>query len=159
MSPSDFDMESFRRDMGGKVFILIVGVLLLWTIPTVAAKSYGDFDSVVFHSCYDGDTCRFSIPSVHPLLGDEINIRIEGIDTPEIRGKCESEKRLAIEARDYLVGILKAARKVRLVGVSRGKYFRIVAKVEADGVDVGEVLVGRGLAVVYDGGTKSSWCE
>ena len=40
-----------------------------------------------------------NIPGVHPLLGNEIGIRVRGIDTPEIRGKCEFEKRKAKEAQ------------------------------------------------------------
>ena len=42
----------------------------------------------------------------------------------------------------------------------RGKYFRIVGRLMADGVDISELLIQKSLAVLYDGGTKrKDWCE
>jgi len=42
----------------------------------------------------------------------------------------------------------------------RGKYFRIVGRLIADGVDISDLLIERHLAVPYDGGTKmKDWCE
>jgi len=42
----------------------------------------------------------------------------------------------------------------------RGKYFRIVGRLIADGVDISDLLVQKNLAVLYDGGTKTKdWCE
>jgi len=54
---------------------------------------------------------------------------------------------------------LEHAHAITLKNVERGKYFRIVATVEADGQDVADLLIQEGLAVVYDGGTKvKDWC-
>jgi len=42
----------------------------------------------------------------------------------------------------------------------RGKYFRIVGRLIADGVDISDLLIQKNLAVLYDGGTKvKDWCE
>ena len=42
----------------------------------------------------------------------------------------------------------------------RGKYFRIVGRLIADGVDISDLLIERHMAVPYDGGTKTKiWCE
>ncbi len=42
----------------------------------------------------------------------------------------------------------------------RGKYFRIVGRLIADGVDISDLLIERHMAVPYDGGTKvKDWCE
>jgi len=42
----------------------------------------------------------------------------------------------------------------------RGKYFRIVGRLIADGVNISDLLIERQLAVLYDGGTKTKdWCE
>ncbi len=76
------------------------------------AESYGPFEGVLYHRCYDGDTCTFSIQALHPLIGEKINVRIRGIDTPEIRGKCEGEKNKAILARDFLVALMNKARSM-----------------------------------------------
>ena len=117
------------------------------------------FESVTYHGCADGDTCSFTIHGVHPLLGHRIAIRLAGIDTPEMHGKCEEEKALAREAKMFVESLLSQAQDIHLVGAKRGKYFRIVARVEADGQDVSDLLIQEGLAVPYEGRTKvKEWC-
>jgi micrococcal nuclease len=68
-----------------------------------------------------------------------------GIDTPEIRGKCEKEK--------------YDAKQITLRNMERGKYFRIAADVIIDGESLGDMLVEAGMAVRYDGGKKKDWCQ
>ncbi len=65
------------------------------------------FEGVTWIRCYDDDTSTFTLPGVHPFFGEKISVRIRGIDTPEIRGKCEAEKRKAKAARDYLRNLLR----------------------------------------------------
>ena len=56
--------------------------------------------------------------------------------------------------------ILEKAGVITLKKTGRGKYFRIVAFVEADGMDVSDALLGSGLAVPYRGGKKTGdWCD
>ena len=38
---------------------------------------------------YDGDTFKIDLPSMHPLFGDDISIRLFGVDTPEMRGDLD----------------------------------------------------------------------
>jgi len=77
-----------------------------------------------------------------------------------MRGKCEQEKVLARKAKQYTVTMLRNAKTIELRNMQRGKYFRVVADVYADGQSVGEGLVREGLAVVYDGGKKvKDWCQ
>ncbi len=55
---------------------------------------------------------------------------------------------------------LEQARRVDVKDAERGKYFRLVARLEADGVDLSDLLIQKGLAVPYVGGTKvKDWCE
>ena len=51
---------------------------------------------------------------------------MNGIDTPEIRGKCQYEKDLALKARDFVRVKLANAKEIKLTNLQRGKYFRIV---------------------------------
>jgi len=133
----------------------VAGLLLLIPFPAFAA----DFTNVTYHRCYDGDTCTFTIPGVHPLFGAKINVRIAGVDTPEIKGKCLKETAIAMQARNLVRRMLGQARRIDLLDAERGKYFRIVAKVVADGKDVGQTLLDREMAVAYDGGKKvREWC-
>ncbi len=41
----------------------------------------------------------------------------------------------------------------------RGKYFRIVATVQADGVDVVPLMIERGMGRAYRVGRRAGWCE
>ncbi|MCZ6728330.1 MAG: thermonuclease family protein [SAR324 cluster bacterium] len=137
---------------------LLTAALVCISAPAWA-ESYGPFQGVLYHRCYDGDTCTFSIQALHPLIGEKINVRIRGIDTPEIRGKCQAEKDKAILARDYLVALMSKAQSTELRNVERGKFFRLLADVYADGQDVSAMLLKKGYAVPYDGrGKRRNWC-
>lgn len=118
------------------------------------------FNKVIYVRNYDGDTVTINIPSVHPLLGSEIGLRIEGIDTPEIRGSNQCEKDKAKEAKAFVENMIKKGSKLMVRDAKRGKYFRIVGELVVDGKSVGEALLKAGLAVPYDGGTKPKvdWC-
>jgi len=119
------------------------------------------FSCVEFVRNYDGDTVTVNIKDVHPLFGSKISIRVDGIDTAEIRGKTDCERASAIKARDLVASILKNAKVINLVDVGRGKYFRVTAQVVVDGLDLGEFLIEKKLAYRYSGGTKPDydWCD
>ena len=83
----------------------------------------------------------------------------EWSDTPEIRGKCQYEKNLALEARDFVRSKLADAKEIKLTNLQRGKCFRVVANVVVDGVSLEQELLDNKLAYRYDGGKKLSWCK
>ena len=129
------------------------------SLNTYAAKQYGSVTVSKVISIYDGDTFRVNIDSLPPLIGKNIPVRLEGVDTPEINGKCQYEKDLALEARDFVRNKLSNAVEILLNDLQRGKYFRIVAKVYIDGVSLEEELLQNGLAYQYNCGKKSNWCK
>jgi len=129
------------------------------SLNTNAAKQYGSVTVSKVISVYDGDTFRVNIDSLPPIVGKNIPVRLEGVDTPEINGKCQYEKDLALEARDFVRSKLSNAVEILLNDLQRGKYFRIVAKVYIDGVSLEEELLQNGLAYQYNGGKKSNWCK
>jgi micrococcal nuclease len=128
---------------------------------TPCNQSISEIGCVEFVRNYDGDTITVNIAGLHPLFGREIPVRVYGIDAPEIKGKDECERDAARSARDLVAALLKSAKKIELRNVQRDKYFRVLAEVVVDGVDVSSVLLARGLAYQYDGGTKQrvDWCE
>jgi micrococcal nuclease len=133
--------------------------LLVIIVAVTAVVEYPDFNNVKWLDCYDGDTCNFDIARVPDIFGNDIPVRIFGIDTPEIKGKCDAEKAKAVKAKDFVVGLLSKAKTVQLVKPQREKYFRVLATVLADGVDVGKELIKKKLAVPYFGDTKETdWC-
>ena len=136
-------------------------ILILSTICIQAKSKEYTFNKVKYLRNYDGDTITVEIKEVHPMLGDNMPIRIKGIDTPEIKGKTECEKEKAKEAKEFVKIALQNAKKIDLTESSRGKYFRIVAFVIYDGKNLSDELVKAGLTVPYDGGTKTKvdWCK
>lgn len=121
--------------------------------------TYGDVVINEVTSVYDGDTFRANIESFHPVIGKRIGIRVSGVDTPEMKGKCKKEKKLARRAKQFTVSFLRNAKTIELKNIKRGKYFRIVADVYADGKNLSESLISNKLGVKYYGGKKSkNWC-
>ena len=82
------------------------------------------------------------------------------VDTPEVghRSKCDEEKVLGNQARVFVEDRLTGA-KIILLNIDRGKYFRIIADVTYDGVDLATEILKAGLGRKYDGGKRSGWCD
>jgi endonuclease YncB( thermonuclease family) len=134
-------------------------ICFLGVFTAQAAPEYGTVIVSKVISVYDGDTFRVDIDSLPPIVGKNIPIRLNGVDTPEIRGKCKYEKDLAIKARDFVRNKLANAKEIKLNNLQRGKYFRVVANVIVDGVSLEQELLDNELAYKYTGGKKLSWCD
>ena len=143
-----------------KTLIIHIAILpFVLSMPVQSAPQYGTVTVSKVISVYDGDTFRVNIGSLSPIVGKNIPIRVNGVDTPEIRGKCQYEKDLALEARDFVRVKLANAKEIKLTNLQRGKYFRVVANVVVDGVSLEQELLDNELAYEYDGGKKLSWCK
>jgi len=139
--------------------LLLLLALCLSIFSAHAAPEYGTVTVSKVISVYDGDTFRVDIDSLPPIVGKNIPIRLNGVDTPEIQGKCQYEKDLALKARDFVRNKLANAKEIKLTKLQRGKYFRVVADVMIDGVSLEQELLENKLAYKYTGGKKSSWCN
>jgi endonuclease YncB( thermonuclease family) len=153
--------------VGFKTLNLFFLVLFLLN-PSFAAQTEqscnhtsSTFSCVNYIKNYDGDTITFNIKDVHPLLGEKINVRLFGVDTPEIRtnDKCEKEK--GRTAKRLVANLLQNAKRIDLENIKRDKYFRILAEVKFDQKSLSEVLIKNGLAYEYFGKTKPkvNWCN
>ena len=136
----------------------LIIVLCLFTIIIIPLRAQ---EAVVINeviNVYDGDTFRVNIDEFPPIIGENIAIRILGIDTPEIKGNCQRERQLAIKARDFTRKYLNSGSVISLTELKRDKYFRILANVYIDGKNLGDALLMQNLAVVYLGKKKFNWC-
>lgn len=108
-------------------------------------------------SVYDGDTLRICF-SIHDTMY-KWNCRVAGVDTPEIRTKNLSEKRLGYVARDALRNRV-LNKLVRVECDKFDKYGRLLVKIY-DGPEwnecVNDWLIQEDYAKSYDGGTKTPW--
>jgi len=136
--------------------------LLLFLLPlsllfasSINNKNFGNVRVAEVTSIYDGDTFRVNIAGYPNIIDERIPVRINGIDTPELRGKSQQEKVLATKAKQITVKMLRNAKVIELRNMHRGKYFRIVADVYTDGKSVAKELANKGLTVPYDSGRKS----
>ena len=105
---------------------------------------------------YDGDT--ITIASTIPIKNSPLyrfSVRLNGIDTPEIKGSDEIEKRVALMARDALSEKI-LYKDVELINVKTEKYGRLLAEVVFNGENMNEWMISKRFAVEYDGGTKKS---
>lgn len=106
----------------------------------------------------DGDTVRLRVAV---WLGQEIetSVRILGIDAPELRGKCFSERARAVAAREKLKRIFDG-QGARVFDIRADKYGgRVLARMEtAEGQDVAALLKAQNLVHAYDGGRRDGWC-
>lgn len=134
-------------------------IFLLFLMLTLcrAEQSYGNAMVKKVERVYDGDTIVVDLYDLPEIIGEDISIRIDDIDTPELRAKNKLIKRLAYRAREFLRIKVDQARSIELRNLKRGKYFRLVADVYLDGINIGELMVSAGYAVKYDGGKKPDW--
>ena len=139
-----------------KKLILILALLSTF----VYAKDYGNMvitkDQIEVH---DGDTLYLSIKEYPPIIGDHIGIRVLGVDTPEIRGKCDYEKDLAQQAKTFTTNAINNAKKIELKKLDRDKYFRILAELWIDDKNIADMLITNKLAYAYFGEAKTPWCK
>ena len=126
------------------------------TIPFVPPISGGRVIKV-----YDGDT--ITIASKLPYKKSPLyrfSVRLNGIDSPEIKGVSKKETQMAIISRDKLAEKC-LGKKVKLTEIKREKYGRVLADIHCDGICLNEWMITEKLAVKYNGGTKEkiNWGE
>ena len=122
---------------------------------TTPADAYSDqfnicFSPVRITCVVDGDTIW--------LRGQKI--RIADIDTPEIsKPRCSSEEALGHRAKERLLELLNAGpfQVVRSGSRDKDRYGRLLRVIMRNGESLGMVLVGEGLAHVWDG-RRHPWC-
>ena len=106
----------------------------------------------------DGDTVEVEA-FIWPMQSVRVAVRLMGIDAPEKRARCASEKVAADRATDRLAELVGAG-PVYLSGISGDKYFgRVLARLstKAEG-DLGARLLAEGLVERYGGGKRRDWC-
>jgi micrococcal nuclease len=113
---------------------------------------------------YDADTITIAakLPyDASPLY--RFAVRLNGIDTPEMKGKdvSEEEKTAAKAAREFVVNLVMN-KYVRLENIQNEKYGRILADVYVGDLHLNDALLKEHYAVKYDGKTKkkpTSWLK
>jgi endonuclease YncB( thermonuclease family) len=133
-------------------------ILAFHVVPAVAGERLGGPVSATILRVVDGDTLHVEAAI---WIGQRItvNVRIRGIDTPELRGDCHREKAMAEAAKSELARLTRTG-AIQLRDIENDKYAgRVLADVEtAAGIDVAAHLLATGHARAYDGGGRGGWC-
>lgn len=119
-----------------------------------SAEYYDTITNFTIIKVRDGDTFMIDIPNIPDVFGKNIAVRIRGIDTPELNDSREEIRKISIQAKEELERLLLNAKEITLYNLGRDKYFRLLASVKVDNVDVSEYLIKKGLAKKYSGGKK-----
>ena len=110
---------------------------------------------------YDGDTITIAskVPGLYNSPIYKFSVRLNGIDTPEMRTKNEDEKEIATLARDALSEQIMG-KEIRLENIKTEKYGRVLCDIYLDKIHLNKWLIDEKYALPYDGGTKvipKSW--
>lgn len=138
------------------ILFFILATILFIICCFISINSYATtIDRVV-----DGDTFEIKNPKP-PLELIQTKHRIAGIDTPESFkqvAKCQKEIELGLKAKEFVSNFVKGG--VNIVYLELDKYGRYLVNVDKNGLNLADELVKNGLAVYYDGGTKTKdWCK
>lgn len=136
-------------------------LLLTWALPAGAESRDQAFAGPVQATVLkvrDGDTF-LAEAEVWPGQYLRINVRIRGIDAPEMKARCDGERDAAQAAREELRALLGEGR-IALSNIGGAKYYgRVLADVATeDGVAVGDAMLRTGRVRAYGGGRRDSWC-
>ena len=103
-------------------------------------------------SVYDADTVTLLIDVGFKTFRRE-KVRLYGIDTPEIKTKDLKEKRLGLEARDFLRDLI-LLKDVTIETLKQGKFGRYLVKIWIGELYVNDKLIELGYAKEYFGGKR-----
>jgi len=121
------------------------------SLPFTVQIEYGKVIKV-----YDGDTITVASKLYHGSPVYRFQIRLRGIDTPELKSHNDIEKANAMIARDALHEKI-FGKVVTLKNIGTEKYGRILADIYLDNININKWLIDSKYAVYYDGGKKSEW--
>lgn len=156
-----------------KIFMQVLAVIFSFGLVTLIPAEETVQKSMILPivEIHDGDTIKTDLTWRLPPPLNIIDVRVLGIDTPEMpadsygvtgklgKAKCVKEAEMALQARDLVKNLAVGQTKMKITNFGWDKYARIDANVNIGGKDVATELLNAGLAVPYDGGTKThDWC-
>lgn len=152
------ELASYARTRGSiplPATILLLLMLLFPNLGLAAEKTYG-FVAAEVVKVYDGDTISVNISSWPAVVGDNVGVRVYGIDTREMSDG-------GAVAKAYVLKLIPVGSNVLLINIMRDKYFRLLAEVGYDCDptcrDLAQTLIDKKYAIPYFGGTKQPFDE
>jgi micrococcal nuclease len=124
-------------------------------------SSYADYNWK-FNRVVDGDTVEFQVSWLPKELGENIKIRVYGVDTPEKppRAQCDQEAEKALKASEFTKHFMTSGKNIVVQLKGWDKYGgRLLGDVVVDNKSLRMSLIENNLARQYFGDAKQSWCK
>ncbi|MDP2123491.1 MAG: thermonuclease family protein [Parvibaculum sp.] len=141
-----------------RILVSALAALFLALPAEAAERLAGPVEAEVIR-VIDGDSL---VVRARIWLGQtvETHVRLAGIDTPELRGKCSEEKVRAEAARAALIALVGEG-PVALREIENDKFGgRVRARLASTTHrDIAEALIAKGHARAYEGGARAGWCH
>jgi endonuclease YncB( thermonuclease family) len=158
--PSNLEMIIGMGAVYGIPLALCVYALGNWAFASPASSAPYSVEEIYWS---DGDSGRI----------DGHDFRLANIDAPETNGvgaaiggaKCERERKLGYQAKEYVVKLTRNADLMVTREVGEDRYGRMVLELSADGKDIGSAGVAAGHLKPWphDGSRalsdKPDWCQ
>ena len=144
------------------MILAVVALAVAWFVPPDAqAKRRQNFAGPVSArvvEVLDGDTF-VADAEIWPGQTLRVNVRIRGIDAPEMKSRCPAERDAALLARSALADLV-GERAVSLTNIGSAKYYgRVLADVSTGtGAAISAAMLEDGLVRPYGGGKRAGWC-
>ena len=106
---------------------------------TFAESAIASLPKVFIKNCYDGDTCT-------TFQGEKI--RLACIDTPELKGKRDTNTIPANSARNFLNNLV-AYQEVSIKRITNDRFGRTVAELFKDEENIQKLIVNKGFGEIY----------
>ena len=137
---------------------IITALFLLFSASLSVAETITlNQDDILY--IYDADTFFIRCDDCKK---NKRGVRVMGVDSAEIRGRCLAEKTLARKAKQFAVGKIRDAETIELIPNPKrryDRYKRLLAWVRFDGEDLASMLIEAGLGRPYLGNRRESWCD
>jgi len=108
----------------------------------------------------DGDTVEIIVDFLPKELGNNLYIRVWGVDTPEKgwRAKSEREAQLGLSATQFTKDLIKNSKDIKIQVIAWDKFGgRILGDLIIDGKSLRQQLLDNGYAREYYGTKKEEW--
>lgn len=108
---------------------------------------------------YDGDTIVLRLDLGLKIYADDQRLRLQNIDSPEIRTRNALEKKAGYAVRDYIRAFLADCTEVIVISYKLDKFGRLLGDLllDARGQLLTDHLLENGLVRGYKGGARSDW--
>jgi endonuclease YncB( thermonuclease family) len=150
----------------GRVGWMMFAILCVCVHPRAAVGQLSVIQGPVeadVRSVTDGDTLRLAVYAWTDELR-LVDLRVRGVDTPEIRGKCQYEKDLAQAAKTFVSELILTTNKrvkLTLIGCNAAEgagFGRCLGNVYVGSTSVADALIAAGFARPNFGEPRLPWC-